>query len=163
MNWLLLPVAAMPLGTCAQWERLGTARPDQSEATMTVPAESVQVGSGAVVFPAPGGGAGLSALPMLLRVGLGERVEFRAEGERTVTEMTGCGRCAAWEAPMLGAKVGMGHGGATGIRTAMLVAVGNRVGATGRRGAFAGIRLAADRGLGERWELCANVPWNGTA
>ena len=164
MKWLLLTVAAMPFSLHAQWERLGTDRPDQTEATMTVPTGSLQVEAGAVLFPHSFGRTDLSAPQVLIRFGLGERVEFRAEGERTVMEMTDGSKRGAWEAPVLGAKVGMGNGGNTGIRTAVLVKVGIPQWSDEQEGnPFAGIRLAADRDFGERFGLGTNVAmeWDG--
>lgn len=166
MKCLVLFLVFVPLGTFAQGERLGTDRPDQTEATMTVPMGSLQVETGVVLFPHTDGRPDHSAPQVLVRLGLGERVEFRAEGERTVIATAEGGKYTAWEVPELGAKVGMGDGGKTGIRTAMLVKLGIPHWSTANDGdPYAGLRMAADRNFGERFGLGANVAmeWEGVS
>ena len=67
MKWIVVTMAAFPFGGYAQWERLGTDRPDRTEATMTVPMGSLQLETGAVLFPHPEGNADLGVPQMLLR------------------------------------------------------------------------------------------------
>lgn len=162
MRMLLLPLLLLALGACAQG-RLDTDRPDQTESTTTVPAGAVQLEAGAVHSPAADLPAAWSLPQALFRLGLSDRIELRAEGEHM--RMTGAdGRATATTGPMaFGAKVGLGEGRKSGVRTAALMKIGlPRPGSRPDGHPFAGIVLLADRDLGPRWSMGANLgmEWN---
>lgn len=163
-KWLLPFLLCIPMAVHAQWEPIGTDRPDQTESTETIPKGNAQLETGFAVMPNADGAADLSLPQVLLRVGLGERFELRASGERTQYTGPDGETADAWAAPVLGLKAGLGLGGKSGIATAMEVNIGVPQWAGDDAGhPFAGLILAADRDLGERWGMGANVglAWDG--
>lgn len=158
MRLAVLVLLCCPVLVAAQPEKLAVDRPDQSESATTIPAGSFQVESGFAVLPAGNGPAGLDLPAVTLRLGLGDHVEFRAEGGASRTYDQERGEDWAMNTPELALKVGMGEGGGTGITTAVLAKAGIPAWAdAGTTGLWPSLLLAADRDFGERFGLGTNV------
>lgn len=164
MRWPLPFLLLLPFHALAQWEPIGTDRPDQTESTETVPMGSFQLKSGFTAEPVTGAPADLTLPQLLLRVGLGGSFELRFAGEH-VRAVDAEGKAAgAWGVPLLGLKSRFGQGGGSGIATAMEVNVGvPRWAGDADAHPFAELLLAADRDLGEHWGVGTNLglAWDG--
>lgn len=166
MRSIAVALLCCPMLSWAQGEKLSTDRPDQSESSTTIPAGSFQMESGFAVLPMKHGPSGLGLPTVLLRLGLGGRVEFRAEGGASRTTGPDGREDWAMDTPDLGVKVGLGKGGGTGITTAVLAKAGVPAWADAdATGLWPSLLLAADRDFGERFGLGANVgmEWQGPA
>jgi hypothetical protein len=162
MTRVLLPIALVPMGTYAQ-PRLDTDRPDRTESAAIVPAGYLQMETGAACFPATHLLAAWSFPQLLFRAGVVDRIELRAEGEhlRTTDDE---GNAVDITGPLaFGAKLGLGEGGLSGIRSSALASIGVPPSGSGPEGhPFVAITLLADRDLSERWSMGANLGmvWN---
>lgn len=164
MKWMWSIMILIPMRAIAQWEPIGTDRPDRTEAAMTIPVGDLQVESGFQLMPRRTFPTELALPQILIRLGIGDRLELRAEFERTQTKDDLDRTQVDWSPPEFGMKVGLGHGGNTDLVTALLVDVGvPRWAGENDAHPFAGITLAVDRDIGERWSMGANLgmSWNG--